>query len=190
MPYPAIYNYTHELTNRHGVALRSMFSDQMSDDAIDAAIDAVHNTTAPVSLVHLRTQGGAISRVATDATAFAHRTQKYFISAIAVWFPDDEEPARHEAWTEDLWAKIRPEGNGVYVNFLQNEEPERIKDAYPEATLQRLREVKSEVRPDEHVPVQPEHCAGVAIGCSAEEGRFAQAGRLFICRTRGADACG
>jgi hypothetical protein len=85
--------------------------------------------------------------VAPDATAFAHRTQKYFISAIAVWFPDDGEPSRHEAWAEDLWAKIRPEGNGVYVNFLQNEEPERIKDAYPEGTLARLREVKAKYDP-------------------------------------------
>jgi FAD/FMN-containing dehydrogenase len=147
IPYPAIYNYTQELTNRHGVALRSMFSDEMSDAAIDAVIDAASNTTSPVALVHIRGQGGAIARVASDATAFAHRTQKYFVSAIAVWFPDDEHPEVHEAWTEELWAKLRPEGNGVYVNFLQNEEPERIKEAYPEATLSRLRAIKAKYDP-------------------------------------------
>ena len=60
---------------------------------------------------------------------------------------DPAHQAVHEAWTDDLWARIRPEGNGVYVNFLQNEGPERIKDAYPAETLQRLREVKTKYDP-------------------------------------------
>jgi hypothetical protein len=33
------------------------------------------------------------------------------------------------------------------VNFLQNEEPERINDAYPAETLQRLREIKTKYDP-------------------------------------------
>jgi len=148
IPYPAMYEYTAELENAHGVALRSMFADSFSDEAIDASIEAVHNATAPVALLHVRGQGGAIARVPVEATAFAHRAQKYFISAIAVWFPDDEHPEVHEAWTNDIWTKIRPEGNGVYVNFLQDEEPERINEAYPAATLQRLREIKATYDPE------------------------------------------
>jgi FAD/FMN-containing dehydrogenase len=148
MPYPAVYEYTAELRERHGVAVRSMFSNQFSDDAIDASLDAIQNATSPVALVHIRGQGGAIARVPADATAFAHRTQKYFISAIAVWMPDDTEYRKHEAWADELWAKIRPEGNGVYVNFLQNEGEERIREAYPAATMDRLREVKRRYDPE------------------------------------------
>ena len=33
------------------------------------------------------------------------------------------------------------------MNFLQNEGPERIKEAYPAETLQRLREVKTKFDP-------------------------------------------
>lgn len=147
MPYPSIYDYTQELTNRHSVAVRSMFSDQMSDAAIEAAIAAISAPTTAIPLVHIRGQGGAIARVPGDATAFAHRSQKYFISVISVWTPEDEQGAAHEAWAEALWAKLRPEGNGVYVNFLQNEGPERINEAYPTETLQRLREVKTKYDP-------------------------------------------
>lgn len=146
IPYPAIYEYTAELEGRHGVALRSMFADSFSDEAIDAAIAAVHNGTAPVSMLHIRGQGGAIARVPSDATAFAHRAQKYFISVIAVWMPDDEQQATHEAWADGLWSRIRGEASGAYVNFLQDE-PERIHEAYPPATLQRLREVKTAYDP-------------------------------------------
>jgi FAD/FMN-containing dehydrogenase len=148
MPYPAVYEYTAHLEARHGVALRSMFSDQFSDDSIDAALHAIQNATSPIALVHIRTQGGAIARVPVDATAFAHRTQKYFISAIAVWMPEDSDYGRHEAWADDLWAKVRPEGNGVYVNFLQNEGDDRVHEAYPAATMERLREVKRQYDPD------------------------------------------
>jgi hypothetical protein len=157
IPYPAIYNYTQELTNRHGVALRSMFSDQMSDEAIDAALDAVHNTTSPVALVHLRTQGGAISRVASDATAFAHRTQKYFISAIAVWFPDD--PAGGERRVRELPAE---RGAGADRGRVPGG------DAAPAAGGE------EEVRPDKHVQVQPEHRAGVVN----ERNGFSESGPL------------
>ena len=148
IPYPAVYEYTRELEHQHGVALRSMFADGFSDQAIDDVLASLDTATAPVSIIHIRTQGGAIARVDQDATAFAHRSQKYFISAIAVWFPGDEDAYKHRAWASDIWSKIRPEGNGVYVNFLQNEEPERINDAYPVSTLRRLREVKAKYDPN------------------------------------------
>jgi FAD/FMN-containing dehydrogenase len=147
IPYPAIYQYTAELESPHGVAIRSMFSDSLSDEAIDAMIEALDRPHAPVSLIHVRGQGGAIAEVASDATAFAHRTQKYFVSAISVWEPGDEGAPGYEAWNDELWSQIRPEGNGVYVNFLQNEEPERINEAYPASTLRRLREIKTKYDP-------------------------------------------
>jgi FAD/FMN-containing dehydrogenase len=147
IPYPAIYNYTAELTERHGVVVRQMFADDFSDDAIDSVLEAMGRATSPMSLAHFRGQGGAIAKVAGDATAFAHRTQKYFVAAIAVW-PDDSDATPHEAWTDDLWQRIRPEGNGVYVNFLANEGEERIAQAYPETTMARLREVKTKYDPE------------------------------------------
>src|SRR5688500_18461775 len=89
-----------------------------------------------------------MARIDKDATAFAHREQRYFFSIINVWLDPADDPAVHSAWTESLWQKVRHEGSGVYVNFLENEGPDRIRDAYPEATLERLAKIKQYYDPE------------------------------------------
>ena len=68
--------------------------------------------------------------------------QHIYDAIIGLWLDATEDETRHAAWTNSLWHTIRHEGSGVYVNFLENEGDERIRDAYPSATLARLREVK------------------------------------------------
>jgi FAD/FMN-containing dehydrogenase len=148
MPYPVMYEFTAHLTERHGVAMRSMFADDLSDETIDASIAAVTESPSPFSLVHLRGMGGAISNVSVDATAFAHRSQRYWFSAIGVWLDPAEDPAPHNAWAEALWQQVRHERNGVYVNFLGREGDERIHEAYPGGTFDRLREIKRRYDPE------------------------------------------
>lgn len=148
MPYPAIYQFTAHQADPHGVALRMMFADALSDEALDASLDALHGTTSPYSIIQFRGMGGAVARVDENATAFAHRKQPYFVAVIAIWLDAAEDATKHSAWTQSLWHAIRHEGNGVYVNFLENEGPDRLRDAYPPATLARLREIKRKYDPD------------------------------------------
>jgi FAD/FMN-containing dehydrogenase len=58
------------------------------------------------------------------------------------------ESAAHRAWVDDSWAKVRPFGSGVYVNFLEAAEGDRIREAYPGATYERLAAVKRRYDPD------------------------------------------
>ena len=51
------------------------------------------NATSPFSLVQFRGLGGAMARVGSDATAFAHRDQAYFLAIIAVWLDPTEDAA-------------------------------------------------------------------------------------------------
>ena len=113
-----------------------------ADAALDASIEAMERSTSPYSIVHFRGLGGALARVGVDETAFAHRDKRYLFAAIGVWLDPAEDPAPHRAWTEALWQQVRPEGDGVYVNFLADDGPSRIRDAYLDATLTRLTEVK------------------------------------------------
>jgi FAD/FMN-containing dehydrogenase len=147
MPYPAIYESTAHQAIPHGVALRSMFADELSDAALDAMLAAMERATSPFSIVHLRGLGGAMARVASDATAFAHRSRRYLLALIGVWLDAAEDPEQHQAWVEALWQDVRHEGAGVYVNFLEREGPDRIRDAYPPATLARLAEIKRRYDP-------------------------------------------
>ncbi len=148
MPYPDIYTFTAHQALPHAASIRMMFADDLSDAALDAALDAMKHASSPYSLFHLRGLGGALARVPEDATAFAHRRRRYFVSIIGLWLDAAEDASRHEAWTESLWETIRPEGQGVYVNFLQNEGPDRVRDAYPPATYARLAEIKHRYDPD------------------------------------------
>jgi FAD/FMN-containing dehydrogenase len=148
IPYPQIYSHTAHQEMRHGWAIRSMFAEELSDETIDAALEAMERATSPFSIVQLRGLGGAMARIPSEATAFAHRERRYFVAVIAVWLDPSDDPRVHHAWTGALWSQIRQEGKGVYVNFLEeNEERERILEAYPAETYARLAVVKRRYDP-------------------------------------------
>jgi FAD/FMN-containing dehydrogenase len=148
IPYPEIYQHTAFAAAPHAASIRMMFADDLSDAALDATLTAVEQATSMVSLVQFRGLGGAMAKVETDATAFAHRNQRYFYSIINVWLDPADDPAVHAAWTESLWQKVRHEGSGVYVNFLEKEGEDRIRDAYPQATYERLQKIKQHYDPE------------------------------------------
>ncbi len=161
MPYPAIYQFTAHQAAPHGASIRSMFADTLSDATLDAALAALHGATSPYSIIQFRGLGGALARVGTDATAFAHRDKRYFVAVIAIWLDAAEDAAVHSGWTNSLWQAIRPEGSGVYVNFLEREGADRVRDAYPPATYARLAAIKRRYDPqnvfrfNQNIPPRP-----------------------------------
>ncbi|WP_370942521.1 FAD-binding oxidoreductase [Amycolatopsis sp. cg5] len=78
--------------------------------------DALSESTVDSLLAHLRggrlaftAMGGAYNRVAEDATAFAHRGERFLLEHVAA-------PA--DPWVDRSWAIAHPEGSGrVYPNF-------------------------------------------------------------------------
>ena len=57
------------------------------------------------------------------------------------------DAAVHHAWLRDVWQAVRPFGSGVYVNFLEAGERDRIREAYPGDTYARLAAVKRQYDP-------------------------------------------
>ena len=148
IPYPRIYAFTAHQEVRHGWSIRSMFADELSDTTLDAALEAMGRATSPYSIVQFRGLGGAMRRVTSEETAFAHRERRYFVAIIGVWLDPAEDASVHQAWVRSLWQQIRHERSGVYVNFLEEDEgKERILDAYPAATFARLTEIKRRYDP-------------------------------------------
>jgi hypothetical protein len=119
-----------------------MFAHDLSDAALDTTLAAMEQATSPYSIVHLRGLGGALARGGNEETAFAHRDKRCLFAAIGIWLDPAEDATPHRAWTESLWQQVRHEGDGVYVNFLSDDGPSRLQEAYPGATLARLAEVK------------------------------------------------
>lgn len=147
MPYPGMYTFTDHQTMPHAAVVRSMFADELSDETINATLDAMNNASSPFSLVQIRAVGGAMSRVGSDATAFAHRHQPYFVAIIGLWLDLAADRQAHEDWVVSLFNAIRHDGSGVYVNFLEEEGADRIHDAYPAVTYARLTEIKRQYDP-------------------------------------------
>jgi hypothetical protein len=170
IPYPQIYRFTEHQAAPHAASIRMMFADDLTDEALDAALSAMKRASSPFSLIQFRGLGGAMARVADDATAFAHRQRRFFVAIIGLWLDASEDPAVHEAWTAVLWRTFRREGNGVYVNFLEVEGPDRVHEAYPPATYARLAAIKRRYdrgnlfRFNQNVPPHPREAAGEPRG--------------------------
>jgi FAD/FMN-containing dehydrogenase len=115
------------------------YIDMVDEAAAATILEQVEASTALMSTVQLRVLGGAIDRVAADATAYAHRGRRILATPM-VFFADPEETDGHRHWARDLGATL--EGSGAYVNFLGEDGASRIREAYPGATWDRLVEVK------------------------------------------------
>ena len=109
--------------------------------------------------VQLRVLGGALARVANDATAFAHRDSGLFVN-VAAMYADGGEKETHDAWVDGIAVALGKDGAGGYVGFLGEEDEATIRAAYPGATWDRLRELKRRYDPRQPLPPQPQHPAG------------------------------
>ncbi|WP_417562361.1 LLM class flavin-dependent oxidoreductase [Microbacterium sp.] len=94
--------------------------------------------TGDVYFFQVRPVGGAVAEVADDATAYAHRSANFSITA----FGADRERL------DRSWRPVDAYAQGMYLSFDSSQRPERITEAFPPATLERLRAIKAEVDPD------------------------------------------
>ena len=146
MPYPAIFELGGP-EGRMASVQRSMFLPALDDAAIDAVLDFMGRRSSPMAMVQVRVLGGAMARVPADATAFAFRDQPVMVTIITPFHDPAEGPA-HEAWTQGLFDVLRPSATGVYSNFLDDEGPARVREAYPGLTYHKLAQVKRSYDPD------------------------------------------
>jgi FAD/FMN-containing dehydrogenase len=124
----------------------TMFTDHIGPAEGASIVAAIEASDAPMRVAQLRPMGGAIARVAPDATAFAHR-DKHVMVNVASFYIGPEDRAMRRAWVDDLAAALDQGVSGAYVNFVNDEGPGSVLAAYPEATLRRLASVKATYDP-------------------------------------------
>jgi FAD/FMN-containing dehydrogenase len=94
--------------------------------------------------------GGAYNRVRADATAFAHRGERFLVQHLVTVSPDAAPTERDAArgWLARSWALVHPWGSGgVYPNFPDPDLPDWAR-AYHGPNYDRLRRVKARYDPD------------------------------------------
>lgn len=117
---------------------------ELSDGLIDVIIDTVSKLPSPHCEIFLGMLGAAYSRVSPDATAYTHRDAQYVINVHARWETPEEDSACI-GWAREFFQKAAPFATGgVYVNFMTEEEGDRIEGgAYKSDVLSRLTQIKN-----------------------------------------------
>jgi FAD/FMN-containing dehydrogenase len=143
--YPEMY--MPEEGEYHPVAVaRTMLIDELDRGSVETIVDRVRAGTAMMRVAQIRVLGGAMARVPSDATAFAHRSSRFMVNVAALYEnPDDR--AEHEAWVDGLASALRKETASAYVNFLGDEGEARVREAYPDPTWERLVTIKRRYDP-------------------------------------------
>jgi FAD/FMN-containing dehydrogenase len=145
MRYPEIYQPEPEGCHPIGSG-RTLFVDSINQGVAETILDYLRTSTATMAVAQLRVLGGAMARVPENATAFAHRSSRIMVN-VAALYEKPEEKSIHEAQVTAYAAALRQGYGGAYVNFLADEGPERVRDAYPGPTWERLAGVKARYDP-------------------------------------------
>ena len=111
------------------------------------AIEARQTAEVGSGAVLLDPYGGALNRVAPDATAFVHRDQLYSAQMLAYWGSAGQGTAAN-AWLDGLASGLAPQTSGqAYQNYI---DPglQGWEQAYYATNLPRLRSIKRTWDPD------------------------------------------
>jgi FAD/FMN-containing dehydrogenase len=148
MPYTALQGML-DGGAQHGLRnyFRGGYIADLDDKVIDVALDHGARMLSPMSQIHFHQMGGAVGRVAPDATAFSGRAAGYTYNLISTW-TEPAEDATHIAANRELATAMTPlSAGGAYVNFLTDSANDRVQAAYGGALYDRLARLKREYDP-------------------------------------------
>ena len=118
----------------------------LSDRLLDLLVDAVGTLPTGECEIFIAQLGGASSRVSSDATAYPHRDANFVMNVHTRWRERDDEQ-RSIKWARELFAAAAPHATGgVYVNFMPEDETERVQGAYG-SNYERLAALKGKYDP-------------------------------------------
>jgi FAD/FMN-containing dehydrogenase len=119
---------------------------EVSDGLIDVLIEHARKLPDPSTEIAFAQLGGAVGRVANDATAYGHRDGQFVMNVHGRW-EDRAKDAACIGWARDLFWAAAPFATGnVYVNFLTQDEGDRVLAAYGR-NYARLSTLKSKYDP-------------------------------------------
>jgi len=103
---------------------------ELSDATIDLLVGYAGTLPSPHCEIFVGQLGGAVNRVAADATAYSHRDAEFVVNVHGRW----ETPAEDDQvirWSRSFYRDASPFATGgVYINFMTEEETDRIRAAY------------------------------------------------------------
>jgi FAD/FMN-containing dehydrogenase len=125
-------------------AKSEFFRQGLPAEAIAALVDRLE----PSRELNFTPWGGAYNRVPEDATAFAHRNERFLLEHLTILESSEADSDAARRWAAESWAHAHPWGSGrVYPNFPDPDLAD-WPEAYHGENLERLRRVKAAYDPD------------------------------------------
>ena len=119
----------------------------LSDGLLDTLVDYVGTLPTEECEIFIGQVGGASNRIAADATAYPHRDANFVMNVHTRWRERGDEQAAIK-WAREFFAATAPHATGgVYVNFMPEDETERVAGAYG-GNYARLAALKAKYDPD------------------------------------------
>jgi FAD/FMN-containing dehydrogenase len=113
----------------------------LEDGLFDTVIHAAHTLPSPQCEIFIVSLGGATARPAPGAVAYSHRDAEFVMNVHGRW-DDACDDARCIAWAREFFQAATPFATGgVYVNFVSDDEKERVRAVYG-SNYNRLAQVK------------------------------------------------
>jgi FAD/FMN-containing dehydrogenase len=103
-----------------GMYIKSGFVPGITPELVRAIVEPFRGHPARATVLFLQQSGGAIARVAPDATAFPQRDVLGNMLCIVGWRHGDD-PREHVRWIQEYWGGLEPHTQGFYTNDLEVE---------------------------------------------------------------------
>lgn len=103
-----------------GTYLKSGFTRAIDSDLVTAIMKGFEGHPARATQVFTQHCGGAIGRLATGATAFAHRYAQQNLLVAVAWKAGDD-PTPHTQWARQYWGTLERFTSGFYTNEVADE---------------------------------------------------------------------
>lgn len=128
---------------------KSCFLNPLSEDCQKTLVEYANK--APTALCSTTVEhiiGGAAARVPADATAFGTRNAEHNLLILGA-SDDRDMDDTVRAWVREFYEAMQPFSSGdVYVNYMDNDESDRISEAYDKAHFSRLAKLKQKYDPE------------------------------------------
>jgi FAD/FMN-containing dehydrogenase len=128
-----------------GEYLKSGFINDFPGELVDSLIDGFDSDPGRKTTVFFQHSGGAIGRVAADATAFAHRKSQHNMFAVVAW-PLAEDRTPHVRYIRDYWKSLARHTDGFYTNESSDETASKVHGNY-QGNFARLLALKNRYDP-------------------------------------------
>ena len=128
-----------------GSYLKSGFINEIPDQLVSTIVQNFKAFNERGTAMFFQHSGGAIGRVPTDATAFAHRKSIANMFAVVEW-PLEESRDSHVAYIKEYWKQFGPFTDGWYVNEIADQPAQHVNRNY-QGNYERMVKVKNQYDP-------------------------------------------